>query len=221
MITNVAYSAGQRAALSSFFKEAAGISPITMAPPKLRPGVRPAYGAPGVAPAAAAGPSGLTNTHIPTPTPLSADGMPTRASLKPAPRQMSPAAAAAPDVTQVTKNQKPFATGPIPVPAGVDRTQVTQNQKPVATGPIPVPSTPAAPAPAPAPGAPAPAPGAPAPAAPAPAAPAPAVTADKAQPTFMQSIREQAPGALLNTGLMMGIPMAMQAMAGSNNQNQN
>ena len=209
MITNVAYSAGQRAALSSFFKEAAGISPITMAPPKLRPGVRPAYGAPGVAPAAAAGPSGLTNTHIPTPTPLSADGMRTRASLKPAPRQMSPAAAAAPDVTQVTKNQKPFATGPIPVPAGVDRTQVTQNQKPIATGPIP-----AAPAPAPAPGA-------PAPAAPAPAAPAPAVTADKAQPTFMQSIREQAPGALLNTGLMMGIPMAMQAMSGSNNQNQN
>ena len=67
-----------------------------------------------------------------------------------------------------------------------------------------------------------PAPAAPAggatPAAPAGAAATPAAAA--ASPTFMQSLKEQAPGALLNTGLMMGIPMAMQAFSGSGNQNQ-
>lgn len=211
MISKVAYTAGQRAAIASFFKEAATISPITMGNP-LRPGRQSPLGVFGAQAAApAAPPSGLTNTHIPTPTPLPADGMSTKASLKPAPRKMSPAAvAAAPDKTKVTQNQKPVATGPIPLPPGADRTMVTQNQKPVSTGPIPVPRAPAPTSAAPVPAAATPA-----------AATAATPAAEKASPTFMQSIREQAPGALLNTGLMMGIPMAMQAMSGSNNQNQN
>jgi hypothetical protein len=36
----------------------------------------------------------------------------------------------------------------------------------------------------------------------------------------MQSLKEQAPGALLNTGLMMGVPMMMNAFSGSGQQNQ-
>lgn len=69
-----------------------------------------------------------------------------------------------------------------------------------------------------------------APAAPGAAPPAPAAAAAPAAPAspaaaaapggFMQSLKEQAPGALLNTGLMMGIPMAMNAFSGSGNQNQ-
>jgi hypothetical protein len=68
----------------------------------------------------------------------------------------------------------------------------------------------------------APAPGA-APAAPAPAAPPPAPGAAPGAPPapgFMQSLKEQAPGALLNTGLMMGVPMMMNALSGPGNQPQ-
>lgn len=45
--------------------------------------------------------------------------------------------------------------------------------------------------------------------------PAPGTTG--AQPGFMHSIREQLPGTLLSTGLMMGAPMLMNAVSGNGN----
>lgn len=68
----------------------------------------------------------------------------------------------------------------------------------------------------------APAPVAPAAAAPAPApaAAAPAAPAAPAAGGFMQSLKEQAPGVLLSTGLMTALPMAMNAFSGSGNQQQ-
>jgi hypothetical protein len=37
---------------------------------------------------------------------------------------------------------------------------------------------------------------------------------------FWNSVKEQAPGALLNTGLMMALPMAMNAFSGSGDKQQ-
>lgn len=66
------------------------------------------------------------------------------------------------------------------------------------------------------------APAAPAPAAPAAPMPGAAPAAPGAKPGggFVQALKDQAPSALLNTGLMMGVPLAMNAMSNSGQQPQ-
>lgn len=96
--------------------------------------------------------------------------------------------------------QPMIARGPTPAAAPVPAAPVTQAQKVPAPGAAPTAA--AAPAAAPA----------------APAAAAPAAPAAPAGGGFMQSVKEQLPGAVLNTGLMFAAPMLANAFSGSGNQ---
>lgn len=192
MISKFAYNAGAAAAWDLFTKTSAG---------PLIP--RPMLKAPGMAMHNVGG--GIGNATGSGLKPVASQSLPGTAAASP--RAMAGASPAMPagnvNPTQVqARPPAPDKTAVTPAPAGTRIVSPPEMDKARAA------SAAKAPKPAVAPPAAAP-PGAP-PAAAAPGAPAGG---------FWQSMKEQAPGAIMNTALMAGIPMAMNAFS-SNNQQQ-
>lgn len=120
------------------------------------------------------------------------------AAIQQMPTQIKPQGAAAmaqhaSDNAGTVAGGKPMAIPPTPTPA--PGAPAPAAQAPMVPPPAPAGTPPPAAAPAPA----------------APAAPGAPAAGGEAPPTFWNSLKQQAPGALMNTALMAGVPLLMNA----------